>query len=141
VPGDAIVAGPVPATTDTAPPLGALRQRAVDRRGLDGTLLWSQLYDDAWSARSSTGSLDHEHAFGWSNAFPAAGNGPVDVTFTDQWWRWPILALQLVIVGLVARRILQRGRRRRGRRGAGGGEVGPAPEATDAAEVPEAVLP
>ena len=47
---------------------------------------------------------------------PPGGRGPVTVTFIDQWWRWPVLVLELVIVGILGRRILRRGRSGRRRR-------------------------
>jgi hypothetical protein len=115
VPGDAIVAGAVPPTASTEP-LGPVTGRTDDRGAVRGTVLWSQQHDDAWEATSSAGTLPHRRAFGWSNAFTGRGSGPVSVTFTDQWWRWPVLVLELVIAGILGRRILRRGRRRRGRR-------------------------
>ena len=81
-----------------------------------GTVLWSQQYDDAWEATGAAGNLAHRRALGWTNAFTGRGAGPVSVSYTDQWWRWPVLALELVIAGILARRILRRGRRRRTRR-------------------------
>jgi hypothetical protein len=115
VPGDAVVAGRVPQGPLDAP-TGAATARAGDRGAVRGTVLWSQQYDDAWEASPATGTLTHREAFGWSNAFTGRGTGPVAVNFADQWWRWPVLALELVIVVVLARRILRRGRGR-GRRG------------------------
>jgi hypothetical protein len=126
VPGDAVVAGSVPAA-DTTAPLGAVTGRIDERRPVRGTVLWSQQYDGAWEATSSRGALPHRHADGWANAFTASGAGPISVSFTRQWWRWPLLALELVIAGLLARRILRRGRRgrRRGRAATSADGAGP----------------
>jgi GT2 family glycosyltransferase len=114
LPGDAVVGGRVPAT-GPAPALGSATGRAGDTGRMRGTVLWSQQYDDAWEATSSTGTLPHRRAVGWANAFTGQGVGPVEVTYTDQWWRWPVLALEIVIAVILGRRILRRGRRR-GRR-------------------------
>jgi GT2 family glycosyltransferase len=113
IPGDAVVVGRVPAS-GPVPALGPTR-RAGAAGAAGGTLLWSQQYDDAWEAESSV-TLPHREVFGWSNAFTVRGGGPISVSFTDQWWRWPVLALELVIAGILARRIVRRGRRRRGSR-------------------------
>ena len=115
VPGDAVVAGRVPPLALDAP-IGAVTGRAGDRGAVRGTVLWSQQHDDAWEASGASGTLRHRRAFGWSNAFTGRGRGPVAVSFTDQWWRWPVLALELVIAVVLGRRILHRGRRRRNRR-------------------------
>ncbi len=115
VPGDAVVAGRVP-TTAIDTPIGAVTGRAGDRGAVRGTVLWSQQHDNAWEASNRSRTLRHRRAFGWSNAFVGAGAGPVTVSFTDQWWRWPVLVVELVIAVVIARRILRRGRRRRGRR-------------------------
>jgi hypothetical protein len=111
VPGDAIVAGRI-GTGPSGAPLGASTGRIGDRGSAAGTVLWSQQYDDAWEASSSAGSLPHRRSFGWANAFTARGSGPITVSFGDQWWRWPVLAGELVIVALIGRRIVRRGRRR-----------------------------
>jgi GT2 family glycosyltransferase len=111
VPGDAVVAGRVPAD-DPDPMLGAQQGRAVDAKRMRGTLLWAQGYDGAWDARDARGGLSHARAAAWTNGFTVAGRGPVEVSFGDQWWRWPALLVQLAVVVLVARRIARRGRRR-----------------------------
>jgi hypothetical protein len=121
IPGDAVIAARVP-TAGPAPAPGTTTRRAGDAGPARGTLLWSEQYADAWEARSSAGALRHEKAFGWSNAFSARGRGPISVSFTDQWWRWPVLVLELVIAGILLRRILRRGRGRR-RRGLPGDAV------------------
>lgn len=115
VPGDAVVSGRVPRLAPHAP-LGTSTGRIDERAPVRGTVLWSQSYDDAWEATNAAGdTLTRRRAFGWSTAFAGRGSGPVSVSFTDQWWRWPILALELVIVVLVGQRVLSRGRRRRRR--------------------------
>jgi hypothetical protein len=110
LPGDAVVTGRVPVSG--TPALGATG-RMVDTGRVRGTVLWSQQYDDAWDATGSAGTLSHRRALGWANAFTGRGAGPVSVSYTDQWWRWPVLAFELVIGGILGRRILRRGRRRR----------------------------
>ncbi len=140
LPGDAIVTGRVP-VAGPAPALGAATGRIGDTGRMRGTFLWSQQYDDAWEATGAAGNLAHRRALGWTNAFTARGAGPVSVSYTDQWWRWPVLALELVIAGILARRILRRGRRRRTRRRDripavdGGADLAATTETTETTEV------
>lgn len=83
------------------------------------TVLWSQQYSPGWHApRSGISSPEHRRAFGWANAFtPArAVSASASIRFVDQWWRWPLLTVQFLIVTGLARRAARRGRRRRSRR-------------------------
>jgi hypothetical protein len=78
-----------------------------------GTYLWSQQYSDSWEAASGGKSLRHRQLFGWTNGFANPGHGPVDVSFTDQWWRWPAILAEVLIIGALVRRATRRRRRDR----------------------------
>ncbi|MGZ6925133.1 MAG: glycosyltransferase [Acidimicrobiia bacterium] len=109
IPGDAVLAGPVPAAPSSgAPP--AVRGRVGDAKAT-GTVLWSQQYSDAWELHATRGGR-HARAYGWANAYSGvrASSG---VTFSDQWWRWPAVLLEILIAAWMVRRVLRRGRRRR----------------------------
>ena len=86
-----------------------------------GTVLWSQQYSDGWEAHAARGTLRHSRVE-WANAFASPG-GPVAVTFAHQWWRWPLVLIELTIVLVLARQALRRGRSAR-RRQRGQGESG-----------------
>lgn len=89
-----------------------------------GTVLWSQEFSDGWRGSDRTGSLQHRRVFGWANGFSSPSGDPVTVTFGRQWWRWPMLVIELLVVAVVARQALRRGRRgRRARRAARSVEV------------------
>jgi len=114
VPADAVLAGDVPRGPARAP-LGAVRGR-IGPSAPAGTALWSQQYSDAWRAETGGGSVDHRRAAGWANAFTGPGR-VTRVTFADQWWRWPAVLVELVIVAVLGGEALRRRRRhRRGRR-------------------------
>ncbi len=88
-----------------------------------GTVLWSQQFSDAWEARGRRGDLPHSRVE-WANGFATPG-GPVVVTFARQWWRWPLVLIELAIVLVLARQVLRRGRSaRRRRRGQGESALG-----------------
>jgi GT2 family glycosyltransferase len=63
-----------------------------------GTVLWSQAFDSAWQARAHGTTLPHRRAFGWANAYPLARPGAVSFAFTDQWMRYPVLAVQVALI-------------------------------------------
>lgn len=98
---------------------GAAAITAVDP-GAPGVQLWSEQYDAAWRGRSPGAQLRHRRVFGWANGFPVPRGGRATVTFANQWWRWPTLLLEAVIVAAVVRGGLRR--RRRARRAAEGAD-------------------
>ncbi len=88
-----------------------------------GGVLWSQAYDDAWSASSNGDSLPHRRVLGWANGYTLTKPGPVSFSYGDQWLRYPAVVIQLVL--LVGAYLLWRGSARFRRR-----RPKPAPEET-----------
>jgi hypothetical protein len=113
LPGDAVVTGGIPAGRAPVGPSTPHRRVGVGRP-VDGTVLWSQQYSDAWSLDAAAAGR-HVRADGWANAFVGARSAR-RVSFTDQWWRWPMLLIEIVIAAWMARAVLRRGRAARRRR-------------------------
>ncbi len=114
IPGQAVM--PVKATVagQRSKPVSGIGARSTPA----GTVLWSQQFSGAWEAHGTRGDLRHARVE-WANAFASPG-GPVVVTFAHQWWRWPLVLIELAIVLVLARQALRRGRgARRRRRGQG----------------------
>ena len=76
-------AGPTPlASGATAPP---------------GVVLWGEAYDSEWTASSSGTALRHVRTFGWANGYRVTSADPVSIEFGDQWQRWAMLGVSLLI--------------------------------------------
>ncbi|MEP6623212.1 MAG: glycosyltransferase [Acidimicrobiia bacterium] len=85
---------------------------ATARRG--GSYVWSQQYSASWHGERAGRTLDHRRAFGWTNRFVTGSEtGPVSVTFERQWWRWPLVLFEALIVAALVRRARRRRRRDR----------------------------
>ena len=65
-----------------------------------GTILWSQAFDGAWHATSNGKTLDHRRAPGarWANAYRHPVPGSVSISDTQQWLRYPIVLIELLLV-------------------------------------------
>jgi hypothetical protein len=63
-----------------------------------GTVVWSEAYAGAWKATSAGEELPHRRAFGWANGFELRRAGTVNIAFANQWWRYPVVLLQLALV-------------------------------------------
>lgn len=119
IPGEAVVAsaptdrptgGTATLVRGSAAPAGSTPARA-------DTLVWSQQYSSDWEVRAAPNrSVTHRRVFGWANGYTPANAVSSDITFSTQWWRWPLLFIELGIIVALARRALRRGRR--GRRAA-----------------------
>ena len=106
-----------------------------------GRVTFASPYSGAWRANGGTPSrgLQHERVDGWANGYRLPSAGPVDLSYSWQWMRWPAVALQLgVIVGAIR---LWRSDRPRRARPVGGGitGAGAGPGDGDGAPVPGAV--
>jgi GT2 family glycosyltransferase len=103
-------AGDVP-VGDVAPVASALRvDLAADAEPVDdsvaakpGLVLWAEAYDSAWNAEANGKDLVHRRTFGWSNGFDLERRGRVSLAYGDQWQRWAMLAVALVIWLVAAR--------------------------------------
>ncbi len=80
-----------------------------------GSYLWSQQYSGSWHGERAGHTLVHRRAFGWTNRFVTGSKAPVSVavTFDQQWWRWPLLLMEILIVAGLVRRARRRRRRDR----------------------------
>jgi GT2 family glycosyltransferase len=60
---------------------------------------WSEAYDEHWDgdAQPSGRSLPHFRAFGWSNGYRNAAGTPVAISFSEQWQRWALLLVSVLI--------------------------------------------
>ena len=67
-----------------------------------GTVLWSEAFDQQWTARGAQSDLRHVEAFGWSNGYRLAAPGAVAITYDDQWRRWVFLGASAVLWLVVA---------------------------------------
>jgi hypothetical protein len=63
-----------------------------------GTVTWSQAYSGAWKASANGDDLPHRRAFEWANGYAHPRAGEVSFSFTQQWWRYPVVLLQLALV-------------------------------------------
>ena len=80
------VKGPVRDSTPTGP----------------GTLLWSEAYDDEWTARAGGRELDVVEPFGLTNGYELPDRESVSITYGGQLRRYLALALQAVVWAGVA---------------------------------------
>ena len=62
-----------------------------------GVVFWGEAYDSKWKASSSGQTLRHVRAFGWANGYRVTREGSVSIAFADQWQRWLLLAVSLLI--------------------------------------------
>ncbi len=91
-------------TSAVADPLGPLSASAVAKPVLEGTpvrrgsILWSQSYDSAWKATSGAATLPHRRVFGWANGYDLERRGTVSFAYTNQWLRYPLVVLELVLI-------------------------------------------
>jgi hypothetical protein len=67
-----------------------------------GTVLWSEAFDEQWSASGARPDLRHVEAFGWSNGYRLAAPGAVAIKYDDQWRRWVFLGASAVLWLVVA---------------------------------------
>jgi hypothetical protein len=115
IPLEAVVTGPAAAavpTGDVGPVRAALgsdvagdAEPASGSRAVGpGLLLWGEAYDDAWTATAADDTLGHVRTFGWSNGYPLQERGAASVRFEDQWVRWALLAVSLLIWLVAGRR-------------------------------------
>ena len=121
IPGRAVVSSALPGrpTGGTTTVVRSSAARAGSARARTDALVWSQQYSTDWEARATPkSSVTHRRAFGWTNGYTPASAVSSGPTFSKQWWRWPVLLIELGIIVALARRALRRGRR--GRRGARG---------------------
>ena len=63
-----------------------------------GIVLWGEAYNAAWEATGRDGALRHVRTFGWANGYPVTRpEGSVSLAFTEQWARWAMLGVSLVV--------------------------------------------
>ncbi|MET0421805.1 MAG: glycosyltransferase family 2 protein [Acidimicrobiia bacterium] len=62
-----------------------------------GLVLWGEAFNGSWEATSGGATLAHRRTFGWSNGYPLDSRGPVSITYTNQWLRWLLLGVSIVI--------------------------------------------
>ena len=67
-----------------------------------GVVLWGEAFDPAWEATAGGSQLRHFRAFGWENGYRATTRSPVSIAFADQWQRWALLGVALLIWLFVA---------------------------------------
>ena len=70
---------------------------ASDAAAPPGVVLWGEAYDSEWKATSAGTALRHFPAFGWTNGYRVTRADPVSIEFRDQWQRWALLGVSLVI--------------------------------------------
>jgi hypothetical protein len=63
-----------------------------------GTVLWSEAYAGAWEASSRGRALPHRRVFGWANGYQLSRPGPVSFSYANQWFRYPVVLMQLALV-------------------------------------------
>ena len=119
IPGRAVVgsAPSVRPTGETATVVRGSAAPAGSARERTDSLVWSQQYSTDWEARATPHrSVTHRRVFGWTNGYTPASAVSSGPTFSKQWWRWPLLLVELGVIVALARRALRWGRR--GRRAA-----------------------
>jgi hypothetical protein len=67
-----------------------------------GVVLWGEAYDSEWTASSSGTALRHVRTFGWANGYRVTSADPVSIEFGEQWQRWAMLGVSLLIWLFVA---------------------------------------
>ncbi|MGQ0805458.1 MAG: glycosyltransferase [Actinomycetota bacterium] len=67
-----------------------------------GTLLWSEAYDDDWTARGTGRELDHVEPFGLTNGYELPDRASVSITYGGQLRRYLALTLQALVWAGVA---------------------------------------
>jgi len=62
-------------------------------------VLWGEAYDASWDgdAQPSGRTLPHFRSFGWSNGYRNAAGTPVAISFSEQWQRWALLIVSVLI--------------------------------------------
>jgi GT2 family glycosyltransferase len=63
-----------------------------------GLVLWSETFDDNWTATVGGKTLRHVKPFGWANGFDATARGSVSIDYGGQLRRYGMIALQAVLV-------------------------------------------
>ncbi len=59
-----------------------------------GLMLWSQEYDERWTARAGGSTLEHVRTFGWSNGFVVPESESIDIGYDRGLLRPALLAVQ-----------------------------------------------
>jgi GT2 family glycosyltransferase len=77
---------------------GVVRPVLDGRRVRAGTVVWSEAYAGAWQASSDGRELPHGRVFGWANGYELSRRGTVSFEFANQWWRYPVVVLELALV-------------------------------------------
>ncbi|MFI5045417.1 MAG: glycosyltransferase [Acidimicrobiia bacterium] len=64
----------------------------------NGIVLWGEAYNHSWEASGRDGALRHVRTFGWANGYPVTrAEGDVSLAFTEQWARWAMLGVALLV--------------------------------------------
>ncbi|MGH9026065.1 MAG: hypothetical protein ACRDWD_08110 [Acidimicrobiia bacterium] len=79
-----------------------------------GTVLWSEAYDEQWTADGDGERLEHVKPFGWSNGYELGSEGTVAVHYGGQPVRYGLMAVSLALWAATVT-VLVRGRKRRRR--------------------------
>jgi hypothetical protein len=79
-------------------PAGAVRPVIDGQRARPGTVVWSEAYAGAWKASADGRELPHGRVFGWANGYELSRPGTVAFDFANQWWRYPVVLLELLLV-------------------------------------------
>ena len=120
---------------------GAAVPARPDAENPAGRVTFASPYSGAWRASGGTPSraLTHSRVDGWANGYRLPTAGPVRLTYSWGWLRWPAVALQVgVIVG--AGWLWRSDRPRRARPGvADSSPAGAGPDDGDGAPIPGAV--
>ena len=100
---DAVPVGPrAPVRAALGTDLSGATPLASGATAPPGVVLWGEAYDSEWTASSSGTALRHVRTFGWANGYRVTSADPVSIEFGEQWQRWAMLGVSLLIWLFVA---------------------------------------